>query len=289
VAEPHPVIVVGSLHYDLMVTAGGWPGLGETIAARGWQPKLGGKGRNQAVAARRAGAPTTMIGRLGDDQFGHELAADLVRRGIDTRHLVTGTERTGISVAITEPGGDYRAFIVSSANLELGAGDLPRDWPAGAVLVLQNEVPAACNLAAGQAASAAGARVILNAAPFRPLAPELLATLDILVVNAVEAAQLAGISEPITLDAALVAAQALAGQVQAVIVTAGGAGCAYADARQAFALPAEPVRVISSHGAGDSFVGTLAAALAGGQPAEAAMQAASAAAAQLISTVDDGR
>jgi len=286
VAEPRPVIVVGSLHYDLMVEAGGWPALGETIAARGWQPKLGGKGRNQAVAARRAGAPTTMVGRIGNDQFGRELAADLVQRGIDITHLATDAARTGISVAITEPSGDYRAFIVSSANLELGLADLPRDWPAGAVLVLQNEVSAACNLAAAQAASAAGARVMLNAAPYRTLAPELLAALDLIVVNAVEAAQLAGVAEPTTLDAALAAAQALSFRVRAAIVTAGAAGCAYADSRQAFALPAEPVRVISSHGAGDSFVGTLAAALAGGQSPETAMRAASAAAARLISTAD---
>lgn len=285
-AETHPVIVVGSLHYDLMVETSGWPGLGETIPARGWQPKLGGKGRNQAVAARRAGASTSMVGRLGDDQFGHELAADLTRRGIDISRLSTGADRTGISVAVTEPGGDYRAFIISSANLALGPGDLPRDWPADGVLVLQNEISADCNLAAAQAASAAGARVILNAAPFRPLAPELLAAVDLLVVNSVEAAQLGGVAEPATLEAALAAARALAGQVRAVIVTAGGAGCAYADDRQAFALPAQRVHVVSSHGAGDCFVGTLAAALAGGQHAEAAMQAASAAAARLISTVD---
>ena len=280
------VIVVGSLHYDIMVDAVGWPALGETIPARRWRPKLGGKGRNQAVSTKAAGIDTLMVGAVGRDEFGRELASDLVGRGIDTRYLRTiEAQGSGISVALSDGAGDYRAFIISSANLGLEPTDLPPpdEWRKAAVLVLQNEIPESINLAAAQAARAAGAMVVLNAAPYRPLAPELLGALDLLVINAVEAAQLGGFAEPTSIAAAGDAARQLVGRARAVVVTAGASGSAYAAADRSFAVPAERVDVRSAHGAGDAFVGALAAGLARIEPIEAAMRAASQAAALLIS------
>lgn len=286
------VVVCGSLHYDIAVETSDWPKTGETSVGSAWHPKLGGKGRNQAVAARRAGAETFMFGRVGADDFGRELVADLARRGIDhTGVTVSGTAGSGMSVALFDPSGDYRAVIVSGANLELGPTDVPAPdfWSAGQVLVLQNEIPDEANAAFAAAAHAAGVAVILNAAPARLLSPALAASVDLLVVNAVEAAQLGRIDEPETLEAAAKAATRLAAHWPAVIVTAGGSGLAYAGPSGSVALPAEPVALVNTHGAGDAFVGHLAARLACGEAMPAALAAANQAAARLISTPEAQR
>lgn len=286
------VVVCGSLHYDIAVETSDWPKKGETSVGSAWHPKLGGKGRNQAVAARRAGADTFMFGRIGADDFGSELVADLARRGIDhTGVTVSSTAGSGMSVALFDPTGDYRAVIVSGSNLEVGQADLPAAgfWSTVQVLVLQNEIPDAANAAFAAAARSAGVRVILNAAPARPLSLALAASVDLLVVNAVEAAQLGGFDEPETLEAAATAAARLCETYPAVILTAGGAGLACAGKAGAISIPAEPVEVINTHGAGDAFVGHLAARLASGDAMPAALAAANRAAARLISTPEAQR
>lgn len=280
------VVVFGSLHYDITIQARGWPQQGETAVGRAWAPKLGGKGRNQAVAAARTGASVAMIGAVGDDQFGAELRADLDSRRIDHSRLrVSHAAGTGMSVALFDETGDYRAVIVSGSNLTLGVADIPEAsfWSDTRVLVLQNEVPDEANCLAASAAHASGALVILNAAPARPLSAELAAMVDLLVVNAVEAATLAGSPEPGNLKEARSAALSLARSFPRVVVTAGAAGLAYAAGGEALLITAEPVMVISTHGAGDAFVGTLAAALAGGAPMSNALETASHAAAMLVS------
>jgi ribokinase len=147
VAAPPTVIVVGSLHYDIVVDAPDRPRKGETLAARSWAPKFDGKGGNQAVAARRQGVPTAMVGAVGDDSFGAALLAGLDRAQVDrTNVAVLGGIASGMSVAIFDDDGDYGAVIVSGANLAIapeqaGAELLSR----GKVLVLQNEIPEVVN------------------------------------------------------------------------------------------------------------------------------------------------
>ena len=186
---------------------------GETAVGQSWAPKLGGKGRNQAVAAAKAGASVAMIGAIGDDQFGAALRADLDSRRIDHSRLrVIAGAGSGMSVALSDKTGDYRAVIVSGSNLALGAADVPDAsfWSDTRVLILQNEVPDPANTLAAGAARASGSLVILNAAPARPLSAELAAQVDLLVVNAGEAATLAGSPEPGTLNEAKAAALLLA-------------------------------------------------------------------------------
>lgn len=282
------VAVVGSLHYDIMVQGPARPRKGETIAGDAWWPKFGGKGRNQAVAAARAGVRTAMIGVVGADQFGRELLGDLDARGIDRRFVRTAEGvGSGMSVAIFDAGGDYGAVIVSGANLSLSDADVAAAsalWRETAIVVLQNEVPERANLAAAVAGRAAGARVILNAAPTRTISSELVPLIDVLVVNAIEAAAMCGIGEPASIEDALAAAKRLARTFSAAVATAGGSGVAYADNSQELLLPAKTVRVESTHGAGDEFVGNLAATLARGVPIEAALRAANDAAALLVAT-----
>jgi ribokinase len=287
------VTVFGSLHYDIMVDSPDRPRKGETLAGSAWFPKCGGKGGNQAVSVAKAGVPIAMIGAVGDDDFGRALVANLDRRGVDRRHVRTlGSTGSGMSVAIFDADGDYGAVIVSGANLALGEADAAAAADLLArtgVLVLQNEVPDAANAAMAAAARAAGARVLLNAAPARPLSDALQRQVDILVVNAVEAADVSGQPVDTPSDALVVAAE-LARRFLHVVVTLGGDGLVYAGADEApFALPAIPVKLVSTHGAGDEFIGVLAAGLVQGKSMRAALESANAAAAKLVATPESER
>ncbi|WP_237479751.1 PfkB family carbohydrate kinase [Lichenibacterium dinghuense] len=280
------VVVAGSLHYDVMVDAPDRPRKGETVTGRSWAPKCGGKGGNQAVAAAKAGAGTAMVGAVGDDDFGRALLADLDRAGVDRAAVATRAGAgSGMSVAIFDDGGDYGAVIVSGANLSASPDQLDEERLASAgVLVLQNEIPEAVNAALAARARRHGVRTMLNAAPARPFTTDLAANVDVLVVNAVEAEMLGGGAVD-GLERALAAARALTSLCATVVVTAGGDGVAAADRDGlALSIPALPIAVASTHGAGDAFVGTLAAALARGASLAAGLDAANREAARLVST-----
>ena len=214
--------------------------------------------------------------------------------GVDRRFVrVASGTGSGMSVAIFDAGGDYGAVIVSGSNLTLGEADVTAasDVVARtAVLLLQNEVPEAANIAAARAVKAKGGRVVFNAAPARKLSDDFLALVDILVVNAIEAEFLAGVAVVETLDGAAQAARRLVDLCPVAIVTAGGEGVACCERTgEAFALPAVPVKLVCTHGAGDEFVGALAAGLAGGDAMRAAVTAANAASALLVSTPEAER
>lgn len=280
------VLTVGSLHYDIMVQADHLPRKDETAVGSRWYPKFGGKGGNQAVAVARAGANSRMFGALGDDDFGRFMRAALQAAGVDHRHVATLADvGSGMSVAILDAQGDYAATIVSGANLKTDPVALSDAalWQDVGLLILQNEVSEALNIAAATAARARGIRTVLNAAPARALPPELVSNIDILVVNAVEA-EMMGADPVCCLHSAADAAKGLAARFEAVIVTAGAKGlAAVGPDDEAFTLPAEKVQVISSHGAGDAFIGALSAALVQGKSLSEAAKAASYAAALHVS------
>ncbi len=285
------VLVVGSLHHDILIEADHLPRRDETAVGRRWYPKFGGKGGNQAVAAARAGVTARMCGAVGRDGFGTFLLAALDAGRVDRRFVVEiDGAGSGMSVAVQDAGGDYAATIVSGANLRIDPALLADDrpWSGAAVLVLQNEVPEAVNLAAAAQARRRGIRTLLNAAPARPLHPELRGLVDLLIVNAVEAEMMG--SAPVTdLASALEGARRLSAGFASVIVTAGAQGLAACTSMgDQFTLPARRVAVVSSHGAGDAFTGTLAAALARGSPLCDAAAIASDAAARHVSAPAPG-
>jgi ribokinase len=190
-----------------------------------------------------------------------------------------------MSVAILDGQGDYAATIVSGANLhnDLGALTNAALWQDVGLLILQNEVPEAVNIEAAKQARQRGIRTLLNAAPARDLSAAMVERVDILVVNAVEA-EMMGANPIHDLHSAADAAKHLAAKFATVIVTAGSQGlAAYTAEGQSFALPAEKVKTVSSHGAGDAFIGALCAALLGGADLRDAGQAASYAAALHVS------
>jgi ribokinase len=285
------VVVVGSLHYDIVVDAPDRPRKGETLAGRSWAPKFGGKGGNQAAAAQRQGVATAMVGAVGHDAFGEALLAGLDRAKVDRSAVaVLDDAKSGMSVAIFDDDGDYGAVIVSGANLVIDAAQMPDDLLRDArVLVLQNEIPEAVNEAVARQARRHGVITVLNAAPARPFETGLPDLVDILVVNAIEAEMLGG-GVVDSLHAAGLAAAALSARFATVVVTAGGDGVALCDrSGQRLSLPSLPVQVASTHGAGDSFVGTLAARLAAGDAMAVALDLANREAARLVATPERER
>lgn len=281
------IIVFGSLHYDIIVKGPGRPRKGETVTGTSWHPACGGKGGNQAVAAARQGVASAMIGAVADDTFGRALLDHLDRHGVDRRYVrVLAGEGSGMSVAIFDAEGDYGAVIVSGSNLKLGEDDVEAAsslFAANNILVLQNEVPEAANVLAATAMKKAGGRVVLNAAPARMLSPELAALVDILVVNAIEAQAIAGGPDIGTLDEALAAARVLAASFPVAVVTAGGNGVAFAGREGGGGtVPPIEVQVVSTHGAGDEFIGVMTARLLQGDEIEDALIAANKAAADLV-------
>jgi ribokinase len=286
--RPNPVLLcVGSLHHDVIVEAPGLPRPDQTLAGQSVRYAFGGKGGNQAAAAARAGAEVHMAGAVGSDDAAMLLRSALDQAGVRRSGVQTHPGSSGMSVAISLPDGSYGAVIVSGANLLLrpDAVQIPRDC---AALLLQSEIPEAANLALAHRARAEGVRVILNAAPARQVTADLLALTDLLVVNRGEAADLLHRPEA-GLDAARAAADLAKLGPGAVIVTLGADGLVIHQDGHTDRQAAQKVKVISTHGAGDAFIGALAAAWAGGSSLVQAAAVGQAAAGLHVSTAPEAR
>ena len=279
------VVVVGSLHLDVVVTAPRLPAPDETLMGETVTLVCGGKGGNQAVAASRHGAPTTMLGRVGGDMFAAALVDNLREAGVDTSLIQRdAAAMSGLSVAVVGTDGEYGAVVVSSANRQLSADGFV--FPEGArVLVLQNEVPEAVNRAVAAEARKSGATVVLNAAPMRPMAPEMIGLVDLLIVNRIEAEQLFHIPIRSAQDALKAAEGVGADFAREVIVTLGSDGQVHRDKEgRVRHHAARPVQVVTAHGAGDVFVGALCARMAASAAMDDALACAQSAAARFVST-----
>jgi ribokinase len=284
-APKFDAIVCGSLHLDIVVSAPALPRLDETAVGSAWKKVCGGKGGNQAVQAARAGAHTAMIGRIGDDDFGKALIENLHGSQVDHSGVAVDPEQgTGMSVAILQDDGEYGAVIVSGSNTKIDPAQLQAHWATlgGAkILILQNEIPHSANVAAAKVAKNSGAQVILNAAPARELTDDLLDLVDVLVVNRVEAEALSGETVHSRASARKVMPM-LASKSSSVVVTLGGEGVVVGNGKIT-EIPPVDVKVVSTHGAGDCFVGVLAAQLAAGASLIEACRTANARAAAFVS------
>lgn len=258
------IVVTGSLHYDIMLDAHHRPEKGETVMGSACRYKFGGKGGNQAVSAARAGADVAFAGAVGADEQGKFLLNVLRQAGVNTDAVaVINDIPSGMSVAITDAEGDYGAVVVSNANQHIAAETFDNEafWQDVTMLVLQNEVPEAVNLHAARAAKQRNIPVCINAAPARLLTPELEGCIDLLVVNAIEARDMSNVTVH-DLASAVLAAETLATRFSSVVVTAGEHGVAFIETGQAsHSLPAKKITLVSTHGAGDCFMGVLCQAL----------------------------
>lgn len=276
------VFVCGSLHLDVIVDAPHLPRLDETVTGEAVRYAFGGKGGNQAVAAARMGARVQMAGRVGSDEFGTTLLAGLAAAGVDASAVIRDPGASGMSVAISDPDGGYGAVIVSAANLLIDPEAI-EITPDATVVLLQNEIPEAVNLAIARKARSSGKQVVLNAAPARTIGVDLMACIDVLVVNRVEAADMLDLSDlDLGPDAAAKALAALG--PPGIIITLGREGLVIADNDGVHHLAAHAVDVISTHGAGDAFLGAFAAERDRGGSLMAAAAFGQAAAALHVST-----
>lgn len=276
------VFVAGSINMDVVATADRHPKVGETVAGRQVLYFPGGKGANQAVAAARLGARTTLIGRLGKDSFGGELKAFLGEQGIDLGYVQeTAEAHTGTAI-ITVAEADNTIVVIPGANGLIGADDVDVvPLLEGDVAVSQFEIPLPAIAAFFRRGRAAGATTVLNPAPAQAMSRELLALVDILVLNETELGFLAG-SELSESDEAAriidVARKLQAREDQTICVTLGKRGVLALAGREEIAVPGRVVKALDTTGAGDCFVGALAAQLADDVPLRTALAFANASA-----------
>ena len=262
------IAVAGSLNIDLVARVPQIPQPGETVLGSTLTRHQGGKGGNQAVAAARLGAAVRFYGAVGDDGFGAELSEALRNEGIDTSGLRRVAGASGCALISVADDGDNAISVLPGANLQ--APLPPAVWPRELrALLLQLEIPLPTVIAWAERAHAAGVPVWLNAAPMQALPPELLALLDLLVVNEGELAAL-GVAD--------VQAAAALGP-RRVVATLGGRGAVAWDGRLLLQEPAHDIWMVDSTGAGDTFTGALAASLVQGRGFDEALHRAGVAAA----------
>jgi ribokinase len=273
------VLVVGSINMDMVAHASRLPAPGETLTGEAFVMAPGGKGGNQAVAAARLGAEVDFVARVGMRQYGAELLDALRTEGISCDAVIRDQEALpGIAVIMVgSSDGENSIVYVPGSNADLSVADIAAATPtlqAAAVVVAQLEVPLPAIEAAFELARKSNAQTVLNAAPAQTLTPNMLALTDWLVLNETEANQLTGLgdSPPSSLvQQAEHAAQRLLKQgVKQVLITLGADGALLCTAESLQHFEGRPVKAIDTVGAGDTFVGGLAAGLAEGMsPAEA--------------------
>jgi ribokinase len=264
------IIVAGSLNMDLVVRSPRHPKPGETLLGGDFHTFPGGKGANQAVAAARVGAMTSMIGRVGKDAFGDALLGNLRQNGVETKHVTQEGNASGVALITVSDDGQNTIVVAQGANALLSTEDIDRAielFTPGSVLLTQLEVPIATITHAVEVAKAHGVTVVLNPAPAQSLDKSLLAMADYLVPNQHELALLTGEDD---VDAGVEALRSLG--VRSVLVTLGGEGSLLVSETTRLQTPAYRVKAVDTTAAGDAFVGAFGAALAAGNSTSEAVR-----------------
>jgi len=263
------ILVFGSINIDLVVPVADLPHPGETVLGGDYRLLPGGKGANQALAACRAGTAVTMTGAVGNDAFATTALELLQRDGVDLALVRRVNRATGCAAIMVGGSGENLIAVAPGANAEAVAASVPDESIGPGTMVLcQMEVPVRETAALVRRAAARGARTVLNLAPALAVDPGLLGALDLLVVNEREAVTLGG-------DPGSIARRTR----QAFVVTRGAAGSsAFLPDGERIDIPALAIEAVDTTGAGDTFVGVLAAGLDQGLALTTALRRASAAA-----------
>src|ERR1700687_243164 len=262
------VFVAGSINMDVVATAERHPRIGETVAGNAVLYFPGGKGANQAVAAAKLGAPTTLIGRLGKDAFGDQLKAFLAAQGVELSFVQDSDTHTGTAV-ITVANADNTIVVIPGANALVSPADVAGPvFAKDDIAVSQFEIPLPATGAFFKRARAAGATTILNPAPAIESKRELLDLVDILILNESELGFLANTEHADTDDHARfieVARSLQTSQDKLICVTLGKRGVLALVDGKPLIVPGRTVKAVDTTGAGDCFVGAAAAQLARGK------------------------
>lgn len=286
VTDPVTVAVVGSLNMDLIAYASRLPLPGETLLGTSWTTQHGGKGANQALAAVRLGAPVAMVGRIGQDSYGSRLRDALISEGVDCHAVeVDPNDPTGVALIMVDSCGQNSIMVIPGSNANLIPSDIDRHQRIisdARVIVCQLETPLPTVRRAIETARTMSKLVILNPAPAPTdgrLPEELLHGVDLLIPNQLEAELLTGQSITCVQEAHLAARALLSRGCRKVIITLGAEGAVLAERDLQRHFPAQECAVVDATGAGDTFVGAIAASLARGDRIESAIAFAQCAAA----------
>jgi ribokinase len=256
------ILVIGSLNADLVVRAPHFPQPGETISGEDLQVIPGGKGANQAVAAARLGASVSMLGRVGDDNFGNFLLDNLKSNHVDSQLVQRDDASTGTAIIVVDSSGQNSIVLSPGANGKVSSTDVNHaPFPAGGLLLLQLEIPTPTVLAAAQRAKENNLRVILNPAPAKELPAELIALADFIIPNESELSLLTDLPVNDISSAETAAQQLIEHGAHNVIVTVGSNGALAVTRDETAHIASFKVEVVDTTAAGDAFIGGFATAL----------------------------
>ena len=275
------ILVLGSSNVDTILRVPRFPAAGETIRAESRVTAFGGKGANQAVAAKRLGGNVIFITKMGNDSYGQSYRKYLIQSGLDPKGILLEKKApTGMALIELTPSGENRIIISPGANGALTSKDLGRFsalWKSIAIFVTQMETPLPTVQFALKMAKRHGALTLFNPAPAGPIPPEILSDVDVLVPNETEAQILTGMPMRTEADLSKMAQELLNRGAQNVVITLGSRGLFFQNKTEELRFPALRVKVVDSTGAGDAFVGALACGLADGKALSAALVTANAA------------
>lgn len=264
------IVVFGSINIDFLLRVARLPGEGETVAGQDVALAPGGKGANQALAARRAGALVKLVGAIGDDAFADLALANLVASGVDLSGLRRAKRPTGAAFITIDDAGRNHIVLSPGANQDVKAADFVP--VAGGILLVQRELPGGETHAVLRKAKDAGMTTIVNTAPSAGFAAEMRDLADIVIANEHEIADVAG-----RIDTPEALAVDLAKTGKTIVLTLGAEGALAAKGGQVWRAPASKVNVVDTTGAGDTFCGAFAAALDEGKDIGSALAFAAAA------------
>lgn len=277
--EKNRILVIGSSNTDMTVRSATLPKPGETVLGGDFRMGPGGKGANQAVAARLLGGEVTFVCKLGRDMFGEGASKHYESCGLDTSKILWSDKPSGVALITVDSKAENSIVVASGANADMTVSDIDSVADiikSSGILLLQLEIPMDAVVHAAEIAYNAGVQVVLNPAPAAALPAELLKCVSILIPNETEASAISGIDIN-NLETAAAAAERLKGMgVREVIITMGSRGSVVCDGDCTF-VPAVKVNAVDTTAAGDTFCGGVCVALSEGKALSEAVKFATAA------------